>query len=236
MRRVRFQLSAWKSHRPLPIPTKCPVAGCKPPRRDTPRYNLGRARQMRRGRCRGRITRVRTKGAAAPSAEVGRVRWVEWRESVPTVWRDVSPDQRRGLFSDWKDGSFGQDCRGCAARARQAMSRAVMACPRVTVSLHVGPERRQDERLCEPRWIPARACLNAWRKPDENETGRRYREQPAERICLALASDHPWGEAGGEFSYSTLSGLSSLDRDQMRHTVRDGGRAPRIPGSSGHDQ
>lgn len=60
MRRVRFQLSAWKSHRPLPIPAKSPVAGCEPPRRDTPRCNLGRARQMRRGRCRGRITCVRT--------------------------------------------------------------------------------------------------------------------------------------------------------------------------------
>ena len=98
---------------------------------------------------------------------------MEWRESAPTVWGDVSPDQRRGLFSDWKDDSFGQDGRGRAARARQAMSRAVMACPWVTVSLHVGPDRRQDERLCEPRWILARACLNAWRKPDENETGRR---------------------------------------------------------------
>ena len=156
---------------------------------------------------------------------------MEWRESVPTVWRDVSQDQRRGLFSDWKDGSFGQDCRGCAARARQAMSRAVVACPRVAVSLRVGPERRQGERLCEPRWILARACLNAWRKPDENETGRRYREQPAERISLAFASDHPSGEAGGEFSYSTLGDLSSLDRDQMRHTVRDGGRAAQNPGT-----
>jgi hypothetical protein len=139
---------------------------------------------------------------------------VEWRESVPTVWRDVSPDQRRGLFSDWKDGSFGQDCRGCAARTRQAMSRAVMACRRVTVSLQVGPERRQDEPLCAPRWIPARACLNAWRKADENETGRRYREQPAERISPAFASDHPSGEAGGEFSYSTLRDRSSLDLAQ----------------------
>ena len=187
-------------------------------------------------RSRVRITRGRTKGAAAPSAEVGRVRWVEWRESVPTVWRDVSPNQRRGLFSDWKDGSFGQDCRGCAARTRQAMSRAVMACRRVTVSLQVGPERRQDEPLCAPRWIPARACLNAWRKADENETGRRYREQPAERISPAFVSDHPSGEAGGEFSYSTLGDPSSLDRDQMRHTVRDGGCAPESRGPSGHDQ
>ena len=147
MRRVRFQLSAWKSHRPLAIPAKSPVAGCEPPRRDTPRCNLGRARQMRPGRCRGRITCVRTQRRRGALAEVGRVRWVEWRESAPARWGEVSPDQTRGCFSDQKVGSFGQDGRRCAARTRQAVFRAAVPCSRVVmIGLEIGFERGQDRQ------------------------------------------------------------------------------------------
>ena len=82
MRRARLQLSALSVTRPSTMSRQVPCRGLRTSTGGrTPRANH---------------TRGRTEGAAAPSAEVGKVRRVEWRESVPTMGRQVSRDQCRG--------------------------------------------------------------------------------------------------------------------------------------------